>query len=479
MEKTATMKQNLFINGEWVGTPGVHRIYNKYNGELFAEVSESGEREVNDAIEAADLAFKRGAFSPENRYTVLAKASTLLVQHIDDLAGTIAIEGGKPIKDALAEVKRTANTFLLAAEEAKKLKGEIIPTQAAAGMDTRFIYTVKKPVGIVGAITPFNFPLNLVAHKVAPALAAGNPVIIKPASNTAVSALKLCELLEKAGVPKGYVQCVVGSGAVVGEQLLTDPRIAHYTFTGSPAVGKHIQETIGLRKVTLELGSNSATIVHKDANIASAAAKLAKMAFAHAGQICISVQRIFVHQSVQQQFMETFLKGVSQLKVGDPLDPNTDVGPMISEKEAERIEEWVNEAKQSGATILTGGYREGSMYYPTVITDAYKGMKVVDEEVFAPVVSVSTYDTIEEAIDMVNDSKYGLQAGIYTKDLSLSFKIPYLLDVGGVIINDTCCFRTDQMPYGGVKESGIGREGPAYAMEEMLETVTVVVNLEE
>ncbi|UFJ39911.1 aldehyde dehydrogenase family protein [Brevibacillus humidisoli] len=478
MEKSIE-KQKLFIDGEWIETDETHTIYNKYSGDVVAHVCKAGVKEVDQAVSSAEYAFKQVPFPLEYRYTVLAKLSQLLKENEDDFAETIAREGGKPISDARVEVRRSANTFLMAAEEAKKIKGELIPSQAAPGLESRFIYTVKKPVGVVAAITPFNFPLNLVTHKVAPALAAGNPIIIKPASDTALVALKLCRLLEQAGVPKGYVHCVVGGGSTVGEQLLKDPRIAYYTFTGSPEVGKHIKETVGLRKVTLELGSNSATIVHEDADVEKAAAKLAKMAFAHAGQICISVQRIYVHQAVEAQFMDAFLAHVAQLKVGDPLDPETTVGPMISEKEAKRIESWVQESAAAGAQIVTGGKREGSLFYPTVIVNAGKGMKVVDEEVFAPVVTVASYQTIEEAIQLVNDSKYGLQAGIYTKSLNLSYKIPYQLEVGGVIVNDTCCFRADQMPYGGVKESGIGREGPAYAIEEMLETVTVVVNLEE
>ncbi|MBE1555532.1 aldehyde dehydrogenase family protein [Sporosarcina limicola] len=469
------IKKKILINDQWVETDETHKIYNKYTGELFSEVSVANEELVNQAVEAAVYAHKRTPFAPDYRYDVLMRVSELLRENSDEFARIIAEEGGKPITDAKVEVSRSASTFQIAADETKKLVGEIIPNYNVQG---RFLYTVKKPVGVVVAITPFNFPLNLVVHKVAPALAAGNPVIIKPASETATIAIKLCELLEKAGVPKGYVQCVVGSGGVVGEQLLQDERVAHYTFTGSPAIGRHIQKTIGLRKATLELGSNSATIVHSDGDVEKAAAKLAKMAFAHAGQICISVQRIYVQQSVKEQFLEKFLHEVSLLKVGDPLNPETNVGPMINEKEAKRIEQWVIEAKEAGAEILTGGRREGSVFYPTVLMNVKKGMKVSDEEVFAPVVTVSGYETIEEAIELVNDSKYGLQAGVYTSDLNLSYKIPYLLDVGGVIINDTCCFRADQMPYGGVKDSGNGKEGPAYAIQELVETVTVVVNLE-
>lgn len=472
---SSIVKEKLFINGQWVETEKTEKIYNKFTGELFSEVCTADENLVDQAIEAAVYAHKNTTFAPDYRYTVLMRTAELLQNNIEYFAKVIAQEGGKPITDAKIEVNRSIATFQMAADETKKLVGEIIPNYNVHG---RFLYTVKKPVGVVAAITPFNFPLNLVVHKVAPALAAGNPIIIKPASTTATVAIKLCELLEKAGVPKGYVQCVVGSGRTVGEQLLNDGRIAHYTFTGSPEVGKHINRTIGLRKATLELGSNSATIVHSDADVEKAAIKLAKMAFAHAGQICISVQRIFVQESVKEQFMDKFLQEVSLLKVGDPLNPETNVGPMISEKEAERIEQWVKEAADNGAKVLTGGKREKNIYYPTVITNAKKGMKVIDEEAFAPIVVVTTYETIEEAIELVNDSKYGLQAGIYTTDLNLSYKIPYLLEVGGVIVNDTCCFRTDQMPYGGVKESGNGKEGPAYAIQELVETVTVVVNLE-
>src|SRR5699024_8493190 len=290
---------------------------------------------------------------------------------------------------------------------------------------------------------------------------------------------RLCEILIEAGVPKNYIQCVIGGGRTVGEQLLNDERIAHYTFTGSPGVGKHIKSTIGLRDVTLELGSNSATIVHHDADVKEAAQKLAKMAFAHAGQICISVQRIFIHEDVQETFMESFLSEVKQLKVGNPLLSETNVGPMINENEAERVESWLSEAVEAGAEILTGGTRDKNIFTPTVLTNVKKGMKVLDEELFAPVVCVTSYNTIEEAIEQVNDSKYGLQAGIYTADLNLSYKIPYLLDAVGVIINDNCCYRTEQMPYGGGKESGNRKEAPAYPIQELVETVTVVVNLEQ
>lgn len=468
-------QEKVLIDGQWIETSDTLPVYDKYTGNVFAEVSVASESDVNKAVEVAVEAHENNHFAPDVRYNVLMKAAQLLRDKKDSLAESIAIEGGKPITDALVEVNRSAATFEIAADEAKNLVGEIIPNYNVSG---RFLYTVKKPVGVVAAITPFNFPLNLVIHKVAPALAAGNPVVLKPASETPTVALRLCEILIEAGVPKNYIQCVIGGGRTVGEQLLNDERIAQYTFTGSPGVGKHIKSTIGLRDVTLELGSNSATIVHHDADVREAAQKLAKMAFAHAGQICISVQRIFIHEDVQETFMESFLSEVKQLKVGNPLLSETNVGPMINENEAERVESWLSEAVEAGAEILTGGTRNKNIFQPTVLTNVKKGMKVLDEELFAPVVSVSSYKTIEDAIAQVNDSKYGLQAGIYTSDLNLSYEIPYLLDVGGVVINDTCCFRTDQMPYGGVKESGNGKEGPAYAIQDMVETVTVVVNLE-
>jgi len=473
--------QPLFIGGEWVRTPDTHEIFNKYTGDLFVRVGKAGPGEADRAIEAARKALTETPLPPANRFQILHRVHQLLLERADELAECIAKEGGKPIRDARTEVNRSATVFLLSAQEAARIRGELIPTQVAPHFDIgqRLIYTIKKPVGIVCAITPFNFPLNLVAHKVAPALAAGNAVILKPASDTAFTALKLCKLLEEAGLPKGYMSCLVGSGSTLGERLLEDPRIGMYTFTGSPEVGKHIRNKVGLRRVTLELGSNSASIVHNDADIEKAAAKLARMSFAHAGQICISVQRIYVHREVEEAFMEAFLRHTAGLKVGDPLDPGTDVGPMISEKEAIRAETWVREAVAGGARIATGGKREKNVYFPTVLVNATKGMKVVDEEVFAPVVSVAAYDDIREAVRMANDSKYGLQAGVFTKSINLAHRIPHWLEVGGVIINDTSSFRADQMPYGGVKDSGMGREGPAFAVEEMLETVTVVVNLDE
>ncbi|GKV65849.1 MULTISPECIES: aldehyde dehydrogenase family protein [unclassified Sporosarcina] len=473
--QTSINQEKLFINGKWIETDEKMSVLNKYTQETFAEVSVADERLVDEAVQAAEKAFKKTPFEVEKRVSILTKAAELLLDRKQELAEIIAKEGGKPLSDALIEVTRSAATFQMAADESKKLVGEIIPNYNAAG---RFLYTIKKPVGVVAAITPFNFPLNLVVHKVAPSLAAGNPIIIKPASETPSLAIRLCEILEEAGVPEGYVQCVIGGGRTVGEQLLNDSRIAHYTFTGSPGVGKHIQKTIGLRKSTLELGSNSATIVHEDADVEQAAAKLAKMSFAHAGQICISVQRIFLHQSIKERFMQVFLPAVESLKVGNPTLSDTDVGPMINIKEAERVEGWIQEAVSGGAQILAGGTRKDNLFEPTVLTEVKKGMKVLDEELFAPVVSVTEFSMIEEAIEQVNDSKYGLQAGIYTSNLQLSYKLPHLLEVGGVIINDTCCYRTDQMPYGGVKESGNGKEGPAYAIQDLVDTVTVVVNLD-
>lgn len=406
-------------------------------------------------------------------HEILSRVSFALQTKRDEIALTIAREAGKPLKEALVEVGRAANTFRLSAEEATRIHGDMVPL-GSAGTENRLAYTIRVPMGVVCAITPFNFPLNLVAHKVAPALAAGNTVVLKPASSTPLSSLILCRLLEEAGLPSGRINLVVGGGAEVGEMLLRDSRPDLYTFTGSPRVGRHIQETVGMRPVTLELGSNSATIVHGDADLPRAAAACGRMAFANAGQVCISVQRIMVQRQVMESFSRLLVERTQQLVVGDPLDPATDVGPMISLEAAQKAEKWVLEAVDGGCRVLTGNRREGVMFYPTVLLDVQPDMNVVCEEVFAPVVTLIPYDDFEEALNLVNDSRYGLQAGVFTQSLDLAMRAAQKLDVGGVMINDTSSFRADEMPYGGVKGSGVGREGPRWAVEEMTRSKLVV-----
>lgn len=352
----------------------------------------------------------------------------------------------------------------------------MIPLQAVEGADNRLGFTIRVPKGVIGAITPFNYPLLLAIHKIAPALASGNTVVVKPAPNTPVTTFQLVELFEEAGLPKGYVN-VVNGGAEVGEWLLQDERIAMYSFTGSAGVGRYIKEKSGMRPVTLELGNNSPNIIHFDADLDQAAKLTASRSFHNAGQACISVQRLYVHNSVLDDFTEKYLSYVQQLKVGNPEEPDTDIGPMINEKEAIRVEQWVNEAISEGAVALTPILREGSLFYPAVLTQTTPNMKVVCQEVFAPVVAIIPYEDILEALESANQSDYGLQAGIFTRDLALALKAVKVLEYGGVIVNDVSTYRNDMMPYGGVKNSGIGKEGPRYTIEEMTDEKMVVINL--
>lgn len=470
-------KYSLYIGGQWVKTENTMDVVDKYTGERFAVVCTASAAEVVAAVGEAAKSFKTTRITSFERYKVLARTSELLSENVEDLALTIAREGGKVLKDARTEVLRASQVFLLAAEEAKRICGEMIPIEATPGAENRLAYTIRVPVGVVCAISPFNFPINLTVHKVAAALAAGNSVVLKPASATPVSAVKLCQILEQAGLPAGYINLVIGSGSEVGDLLLRDERVNFYTFTGSPAVGRKIMATIGLRKSTMELGSNSATIVHHDADLTRAAALCARSSFANAGQVCISVQRILVHHAIYAEFCAAMIKETKKLVVGNPLDPETDVGPMISESEAVRAETWVKAAVAGGAQILSGGRRHGSLFEPTILVDVKPDMQVVCEEVFAPIVSLLPYQDIEEAIEQANTSKYGLQAGIFTASIDIAAKAAQQLEVGGVIINDTSNYRADLVPYGGVKKSGIGREGPKYAIQEMTEPRLVVFNL--
>ncbi|SHI76687.1 aldehyde dehydrogenase family protein [Propionispora hippei] len=469
------MKEHgLFINGAWVVTGDKIAVKNKADNSVLGYVAAAGQDDVQAAVDAAEQAFKTVKLEPYMRYTILMKASQLLREKQREMAEILSQEVGKPIKEALAEVGRAQQTLILSAEEAKRMTGEMVPLAGAPGCDNRWAFTLRVPVGIVCAITPFNFPLNLACHKIGPALAAGNAVLYKPATVTPLSAVLLCEIFAQAGLPQGYLNLLTGSGAKLGEWLLAEKRIGFYSFTGSPAVGKELLSKAGFRRVALELGSNSANIVHHDTDVAAVAALCAKYAFANAGQVCISCQRVYVHRSVYQEFCDKAVAYAKQLVVGDPLDPNTDVGPMISEGEAERVEEWVKEAVAQGATVLAGGTRSGAWFAPTILTNVRPDMKLVCQEAFAPLFSIVPYDTIQEAIAMVNDSTYGLQAGVFTGSLDVARECAMKIETGGVIINDGATFRTDNMPYGGVKESGMGKEGPQYAVREMTEEKLIV-----
>ncbi|HVC78916.1 MAG TPA: aldehyde dehydrogenase family protein, partial [Chloroflexota bacterium] len=448
----------LLINGQWTAPNGTTEVRSPFTGEPIFRVSLAGETETRAAVDAAAGAFTTWSHTPAHeRSRLLHRATALIEERKEDLARTLAQEAGKPIRDARGEVGRAIQTFRFAAEEAKRLYGETIPMDAAIGSEGRMGITFRQPIGVIAAISPFNFPLNLVAHKVAPALASANTVVLKPATQTPVSALKLGEILTEAGFPPGVFNVVVGSGGTVGEALVASEKVAMVTFTGSPPVGMGIRNRAGMKKVILELGSNSATIVHEDADLALAARQLARGAFAYAGQICISVQRILVHESVRQRFLSLFLPLVQALKVGDPLSEETDVGPMIDRGAADRGTAWVHEALDGGARALVTGKQEGNLVWPWVLTDVNREMKIVCEEAFAPVVTVQTYQTFEEAIALVNDSQFGLQAGVFTNNLNLAFQAGRQIRTGGVIVNDTSNYRADHMPYGGLKLSGMGR----------------------
>ena len=470
-------KYGLFIDGKWIETQEEQAVKNKATGETAALISVAGEPEVTAAVDAAARAYREVKLEPYERYEILMNASRIVVREQEAMAEALSIEVGKPLKDARAEVKRAEQTLILSAEEAKRLTGEMVPLAGAPGCGNRLAYTMRVPVGIVCAITPFNFPLNLACHKIGPALAAGNAVVYKPATATSLSAVMLCRIFAEAGLPAGYLNLVTGSGEKVGKLLTEDQRINFYSFTGRPPVGKTLRAAAGVRRVALELGSNSANIVHADADVDKAAAYCARYAFTNAGQVCISCQRVYVHKSIYQRFCDAAADYARKLISGDPLDPKTDIGPMISEAEAVRTETWVQEAVAEGARILTGGKRHGSWFEPTILTDVAPTMKVVCREIFAPVFSIVPYDEIDEAIAAVNRSVYGLQAGVFTNSLDIAHRCAAKIEVGGVIINDGATFRTDNMPYGGVKDSGIGREGPEYAVKEMTEERLVVFNL--
>ncbi|MFD0677370.1 MULTISPECIES: aldehyde dehydrogenase family protein [unclassified Paenibacillus] len=478
MSKHTVEALGNLVNGQWIIGSETFDVLNKYTGDVIVKVTKSSPEDVSHAIGNALETFKTTKLTPYQRYEILMKAAELFKQRKKELALTIVREGGKVLKDASMEIERGIQTFIASAEEAKRLQGHEVPVQGQPGSDNKIAFTLRVPVGVLCAITPFNFPFNLVAHKVAPALAAGNTVILKPAGVTPQIAAQMAAILLEAGLPPGFLNIVNGPGREIGQYLLEDARIAMYTFTGSTEVGKQIKASSGIRKVTLELGSNSPNIVHKDApDLARAAQLCVSKGFTNAGQACISVQRIYVHQDVYAAFVEKSIETASKLRVGDPELDETDIGPMISEKEAERAELWIQEAVQQGATIAYGGHRKGAILYPTIMTNTLASMKVMCQEVFAPVVCITPYSDISEALNAANDSNYGLQAGIFTSDLQIAFKAAKELEFGGVIINDVSTFRADIMPYGGVKDSGYGKEGPKYAIQEMTNEKLVVFDI--
>jgi len=470
------MRKHLFVNGEWREAQEYRTLYSPYSGEAIAEIAYAGEAEVELALQAAEQARPMMAKLPAHeRAAILEKLVRLLERHFDECARLIATEAAKPLTTAKGEVARTIQTYRFSAEEAKRIHGETIPMDAAPGGEGRIAYTIRQPLGVIAAITPFNFPMNLVAHKVGPAIASGNTIVLKPAAQTPLSSLFLAELLQEAGLPAGALNVVTGSGSVIGDVLTRDERVKMITFTGSPEVGIGIRNKAGLKRVTLELGSNAALIVDKGVALDAVIPRAVTGAFSFAGQVCISIQRIYVHEELYEAFVEAFVAQTQTLRLGDPLDPQTDVSALISPKDVERSLAWIAEAKQLGATVATGGEREGNILQPTVLLEVDPRAKVSCREVFAPIVLINKVSTIEEAIAHVNDSRYGLQAGIFTNRIDTAMKAAEELHVGGVMINEIPTFRVDHMPYGGVKESGMGREGVKYAIEEMTELKLVCI----
>ena len=472
------MEQKLLIDGQWVEAGPLLEVTNKYTGQVIGALPTARRQDVDGAIAAAERAESAMAEMPAHqRAAILARTAALLLERREMLAATIAAEAGKALKFSRGEVDRAVNTFTIAAEEAKRLHGETVPLDAVPAGEGFFGFWLRRPVGVVAAITPFNFPLNLVAHKVAPALAAGNTVVLKPASVTPLTARLLCEILVEAGLPAGAINLVIGPGSTVGEWLVTDARVDKVSFTGSADIGRHILSVAGIKKVTLELGNSSPVIVAPDADLDFVARRCAVGAYYNSGQVCISVQRIYSARQVAEPFTEKFVGASRAMVVGDPLDERVDVGPMIDAHEVDRIERWVAEAQGQGAQVLLGGRRAGTVYYPTVLTQVSADMKVVAEEAFAPVASVIASDDFETALCQADDTRYGLQAAVFTRDIDRMFKAVRRLNFGGVIVNDTPSFRADHMPYGGNRQSGLGREGVRFAMEDMTNIQMVAIRL--
>lgn len=467
--------QAFLLNGKWIVNGEEVPIFSPYDGKEVGRVCQATRAHVEAAISGSVQAAKAMASLPASERQRILKATSEGIRNSGEMfARLIAQEAGKPLKAARVEVERAVFTFSLAAEEAMHMEDEHLRMDIQPGVNLKKGIIRRFPAGPVAAITPFNFPLNLVAHKLAPAIACGCPVVLKPAPQTPLTALALAKLIHDAGLPPGGLQ-VLPLRNEDAAPLVEDDRLKVLSFTGSAAVGWQLKAKAGKKRVLLELGGNAAVIVHDDADVAHAAARCAAGGFVYAGQSCISVQRIYVQRGVFAQFLEQLVEKVKALKLGDPLDESTDVGPLIRESDAVRVEQWIQEAVAEGAKVLCGGKRKGSMVEPTVLTGTNPGQKVNREEVFGPVVTVEPYDNFDSALNTVNDSRYGLQAGVFTADQARIQQAFMRLDVGGVIVNEAPTFRADHMPYGGIKDSGLGREGVRYAMEEMTELKILVV----
>ena len=482
----------MYIGGEWVDKDEKVPVVNPYDGSVVDydgsvvdydgsvvdTVPKAGVEDVDSAIASAVRGAAAMAKVPAyQRFVMLRKAADLLEERLEDFARTITLEEGKIIAESRTEVSRAVQTISLSAEESKRLYGETIPLDAAPNWTGQLGFTIRVPCGVVVAISPFNFPLNLVCHKVGPALAAGNAVIIKPASDTPLSALKLTEVLLEAGVPPEAVQCITGSGSQVGDPLVADPRVRKVTFTGSRDVGEHICRVAGLKKVTTELGSNSPFIVMPDADIDKVVGATITSGFANAGQVCISAQRIITSNKVYADYLDALGTSVEAINTGDPLDEQVRMGPMVRDQDAARVNEWIKEAVGAGARTVVGGEYSGAMHAPTVVADVKPEMRVSCDELFGPAVAVTPFEDIDEAIEMANSTNYGLSAGIFTQNIDWAMRFAREVDSGNLHVNSGPGWRADLMPYGGLKESGMGKEGPKYAVQEMTELKMVVFHL--
>ena len=465
----------MYINGQWIDKAETIPVFNPFDQSVLDTVPRGTASDVDLAITSAVRGAKAMAkLTAYERYAILHRAAELMAERLEDLGQTITKEEGKVIAEGRGEVQRAIQTITTSAEEAKRLHGETIPLDAAPGNVNQFGFTMRVPVGVVAAISPFNFPLNLVCHKVGPALAAGNSVVLKPAGDTPLSALKLTEILLEAGLPAEGIQCVTGPGGEIGDVLTGDPRVRKITFTGSMEIGERICRNAGIKKVTMELGSNSPLIIMSDADIEKVAAATVAGGFANAGQVCISTQRVFADRRIYADFLDALVAPTAAFSMGNPLDEAVRMGPMIRASDADRVGQWISEAVQGGARILVGGDHEGTMHAPTVVVDAKPDMKVSREELFGPAVAVSAFSDIDEAIAMANDSRFGLAAGIFTQNVDWAMRFAKEVESGNLHINSSPQWRTDLMPYGGLKDSGMGKEGPAYAVQEMTELKMVV-----
>ncbi len=466
----------MYLAGEWVTSSDKLDVHNPYDGELIGTTFQASREQLEAAIQAAEAIFPALKVVPTYERVYLLRAfSEKLKENRDRIARTIALEAGKPIRDAEVEADRGVFTVDTAAEEAKRIEGEVMPLDLLESSKGRFGITRRFPIGPIAGISPFNFPLNLALHKLAPAMASGNPLVLKPPSRTPLTMLLVAKLLDEIGAPKGSIS-VLPMNREVGDALVEDDRFKLLSFTGSPDVGWSMKSRAGMKRVVLELGGNAGVIVDQDSDIDFAVGRVRTGAFAFAGQVCISVQRVFVHEAVYDEFRDKLVAAAGTIKLGDPLDRTTDLGPMIDEKNVARVQSWIDAAVASGANVLTGGTSDGRFYNPTVIENAPRTSMVCSREAFAPLVTIFKVKSFKEAVDAVNDSEYGLQAGVFTNNLEKALYAFENIEAGGVIMNDIPTYRIDHMPYGGVKASGLSREGLRYAIEDMTEMRLLVVN---